>query len=552
MSATRGDYLPGTSRLVEEESSSHSLVNGKIILTPPPTNSPNDPLNWSIARKVLHCFLVCFVTGFTAATSNDAASAQTGMNADLGISYNTMNTGAGVLFIGIGYFTLLISPAAWLYGRRITYLVCITLGLVGAIWMARVQGNEDSIWNQLFVGASEACAEANVQLSLSDLFFEHQRGTVLGIYVLSTSIGTFLGPLIGSYIADLQGWRWVGWWAVIISAGTLFVLYFGLEETAFDRPAYRTNDGLSGFQTPDGIGPTEKAITDTKTATKEDSGEANDLVANGPSVANESGITSEEPKTYFQRIRLITPAPNLVGTGFKQYITRLVHTLRVFSFPAVIYSGIQWGAQDAWLTFYLTVEDTNWYDPPWNYSDPGVGIMNVPCIIGAVIGCFWGGYISDLFVLWMARRRGGIREAEDRLWIMYPVALFSPLGMLLFGIGSNDGWSWPAPYVGLAFIGFGWGCAGDLSMAYLMDAYPEMVLEGMVGVSVVNNTLGCIFTFTASYWIAASGTQNTFIAIAVLDFFFVMLTVPMMIWGKACRRWTKQRYLNFVRTRDSL
>ncbi len=35
-------------------------------------------------------------------------------------------------------------------------------------------------------------------------------------------------------------------------------------------------------------------------------------------------------------------------------------------------------------------------------------------------------------------------------------------------------------------------------MAYLMDCYPEIVLEGMVGVAVINNTLACIFTFTVS------------------------------------------------------
>jgi hypothetical protein len=56
-------------------------------------------------------------------------------------------------------------------------------------------------------------------------------------------------------------------------------------------------------------------------------------------------------------------------------------------------------------------------------------------------------------------------------------------------------------------------------MAYLMDAYPEMGLEGMVGVSVINNTIGCIFTFTASDWLESSGVRGTFIAIAVLDFF---------------------------------
>ena len=84
--------------------------------------------------------------------------------------------------------------------------------------MARVQIVDDSIFRQLFVGASEACAEANVQLSLSEIFFQHQRGTVLGIYVLSTSIGTYLGPLIGGFVADRLGWRWIGWFSVIISS----------------------------------------------------------------------------------------------------------------------------------------------------------------------------------------------------------------------------------------------------------------------------------------------------------------------------------------------
>ena len=69
---------------------------------------------------------------------------------------------------------------------------------------------------------------------------------------------------------------------------------------------------------------------------------------------------------------------------------------------------------------------------------------------------------------------------------------------MLFGIGSAKGMPWPAPYVGLGMIGFGWGCAGDLSMAYLVDCYPDMVLEGMVGVAVINNSLAAIFTFTTS------------------------------------------------------
>ena len=178
--------LPGTEKL-------YTLDSESILLLPQPTNNVNDPLTWSIGRKYWHGFLVCFVTGFTAATANDAAAASAGMNDELGITYDITNVAAGVLFLGIGYFCFFLAPITTLYGRRVAYLICISLGLIGAIWLAKVQTSGDAIGNQLLVGMSEAVAEAQVQLSLMDIFFVHQRGTALGIYVLATSIGTYLG-----------------------------------------------------------------------------------------------------------------------------------------------------------------------------------------------------------------------------------------------------------------------------------------------------------------------------------------------------------------------
>jgi MFS family permease len=534
MAEPNGDLLPGTIQMFVQ-SESGEFRDQDITLTPPPTNSPNDPLSWSPWRKYWHAALVLYITAFTAAIANDAGAASDGMLEELGISYGVANTAAGVLFASIGYWCLLASPMPWLYGRRIQYLICLVFALVGSVWFARIRNPQDSIWNQMFVGASESCAEALAQLSLSDLYFQHQRGTVLGIYILATSIGTFLGPLIAGYIA-IENWRWVGWTGAIISGGTLFVFYFGLEETSFHREALlgRHSGGVNTVQ----------VITEDK----RDVSGRDTLVAHS---SNDSEVLpSDRRKTYRERIAIITPAPNMVGTGLRQYFHRLFHTLRVFFFPAVIYSGLQWGAQDAWLTFYLTVEEDSYYNPPWNYSNEAVAIMNVPTLIGATIGCIYGGWFSDTFVKWMAKRRGGISEAEDRLWLMYLSAIVNPAGLMLFGIGSDKAWNWPGPYVGLAMIGFGFGCAGDLSMAYLMDAYPDMVLEGMVGVAVINNSLACVFTFVTSYWIDGSGIGNTFIAIGVLSFVFHMTTVPMMIWGKDCRRWTQTRYQRFLSLRD--
>ena len=527
--------LPGTMRIYDRRADG-TLNESAIMLLPQPTDSPDDPLRWSPARKIWHATLVLFVAGFTAATSNDAGSAADSQTTELGISYAQINNAAGVLFIAIGYMTLLLYPIVTLYGRRLQYLICLVLSVGGSVWFALVQTSGDSIGSQVFTGATESCAEALVQTSLSDIFFQHQRGTVLGLYVLATNVGTYMGPLIAGYIADSPlGWRWIGWFTVIISGATLVVFFFGLEETSFHRPRTDEQEPISLALRP------EKSREEKSETTVTVNIHVGEL---------ETFTASKANKPYSERIRLITPAANLKGWGFKQYFQRLKHIFRVFTFPAVLFAGLQWGAQDAWLTFYLTLEQDNWFGPPWNYSDAADAIMNVPCVIGALIGCLYGGYFSDVFVKWMAKRRGGIAEAEDRLWFMFPAGLISPAGLILFGIGTNNGWPWPVPYVGLAFIGFGWGCAGDLSMAYLMDAYPDMVLEGMVAVAVINNTMGMIFTFAASSWLADQSVTAVMCEIGALSCIFITTAAPMMYWGKSFRRWTLPKYMEFIAVRD--
>jgi MFS family permease len=379
------EELPGTHRIFDADGKplfpgDPSLKrHGDIVLVPQPTDSPNDPLHWSLPRKLWHSLLVCFVTALTAATSNDAGAAQYNENLELGISYGSFNTGAGILFAGIGYWTLLSSPAVYLYGRRILYLVGMTFGFIGGIWFARGQSTSDAIWNQLFVGASESVAEATVQLSLMDLWFQHQRGSVLGVYVLATSIGTYLGPLIASYIADSSlDWRWIGYFGAIFSGATFLVLLFGLEETSFHRDRYVSTGGdryLIDGENRNSTGSGEGDLSEKEKAAVR-AEKQNSVSPPRGSEAEERLAAEDRPKSYWQRIAIITPAPNLRGVGFKQYFQRLFHTLRIFTFPAVLYSGLQWGAQDAWLTFYLTVEEDNWYGPPWNYSDAADGVSS--------------------------------------------------------------------------------------------------------------------------------------------------------------------------------
>jgi len=536
---TNVNFIPGTFNIYttiidKDQGDVDGLLvktRGNIILMPQPCDSQNDPLNWNITRKMKNFFILAFITGFTAATSNDAGATQDSLNAKYGITYDSMNVGAGVLFLGIGWGTFFLAPCASLYGRKVAYFICIILGLGGAIWFAMARRTTDTIFSQLFVGISESCAEAQVQLSLSDLFFQHQLGSVLTVYILATSVGTFLGPMIAGFIVQYTGtFRYVGWIAAIISGALLVVILFVMQETVFDR---------SKFLTPPGpLIESDQSDLDKLDPSLEKTSEPVDTGKDDPK------------KSYWTLIQFITPAPNLKGTGFKQYMSQLRSLFKVFLYPPVIFSGLVWGIQDALLTFYLTVEDDEYYDPPYNYSNTGVALMNVPTLIGAIIGCIFAGILSDYFSIWMAKRNNGVQEAEYRLWFLFAPAVISPIGLILFAVGTDQQWSWVPTYIGLGLVGFGFGASGDVSMSYLMDAYPEMVIEMMTGVSVINNMIGCIFTFACSPWLSAMGNTNTFIILAVIEFLIMMSAAPFIYYGKRIRIWTKSWYLDFCQLRD--
>lgn len=565
------DFIPGTVNILTHENADNESgknfadgnklkTSGGVILMPQPSDSPNDPLNWSWFRKYAHFTVIIFITAFTSATANDAGATQDLLNEIYGISYDLMNTGAGVLFASIAITLLLLAPTTSIWGRKVSYFICLAMGLAGSVWFGYSRDVNDTIWSQLFVGASEACAESQVQLSILDLFFQHQLGLRLTLYILATSVGTYLGPLIAGFISAVSTnlFRWVGWLAAIIYGVLIVILVFGFEETYFDRARFlglilRSLGNSSNVdeycEKKDAKNTTETTVNATlKLLPSRDSLNESD---NDNEAVLDAGL-NDPPKSYWLRVQMITPASNIRGYGFKQYFKQLRMIFRVFLFPPVILSGLMWGAQDAFLTFYLTTEDDDYYNAPFNYSDAGVAIMNVPCLIGAVIGCYYAGTLSDWFVLQLAKRNNGILEAEFRLWFVFLAAIILPIGLLVFGIGTAEGWSWHQTYIGLGFIGFGWGCAGDISMSYLMDAYPEMVIEGMVGVSVINNLIGCIFTFVCSPWLAAMGTKHTYIVLAVIDFVIMMLCAPMLYYGKRCRAWTKDMYLEFLRIRDEI
>ncbi|CUM62562.1 uncharacterized protein PRCAT00000114001 [Priceomyces carsonii] len=524
------DLLPGTIRSYASHGGAElelELLKKKDskILVPQPDDLPKDPLNWSKKRKYWNTLIVLMYTGFTAGITNLS-----------GLSDYTTDASDGILFIGIAFGTYLLAPSVNLYGRRISYLICLFWAILGMVWVANAHNTGLANWAQLLVGASESCGEAQVQLSLTDLFFEYQLGSALNYYVLATGVGTFIGPLISGFIDELQGFKVATYTAVGFAGANLLLMVFFMDETVYFRKNTRKVKEESEF--------TNEFLKQEKSKVL-----ISEVVHDSSSEDDQNGGIG----SWFRRqMKVIAPSPMLDGTGFIQYMKQLFLLPRVLIFPPVIFSGFVWGIQNILMEFYMTIQEDNYYDPPYNYSDNAVAIMNVPTLIGVVIGCFYGGTLNDWFSNWIAKRNDGVVDAEVRLWFLYIPCILSSIGLLLFGIGTDQQWSWVPTYIGLGFIGVGYGSSGDLSMTYVMLIYPDLVIEMMCGISFINNMLGCIFSFACDAWLENVSITNTFIILAVMQFMVVVFTIPMMVYGKKCRQWTLPSYIKYCELRDSL
>ncbi len=117
----------------------------------------------------------------------------------------------GGLVFAAFYATLGI-PIAWLadrYSRR----NIITIGL--SVWslMTVLTGMVTSLWQlaatRFLMGAGEACGNPPANSMVADLYEKEKRGTAVSILVSGSTIGIFLGYLVGGWLNEFYGWRTV-------------------------------------------------------------------------------------------------------------------------------------------------------------------------------------------------------------------------------------------------------------------------------------------------------------------------------------------------------
>lgn len=444
------------------------------------------------------------------------------LNEELGISFQNLNNSFAANTAGLAIGSFFLLPIVHKYGRRPVYIVSLLVQFAAAVWFAKMTTNWENIFINVFVGIFGAISEAMVQMTVADIFFVHQRATANAIYLFCVSIGAFLAPVAAGYSAAAQGWRWIWWWCAIFIGANLITVIFLFEETKYSV-TYIGEERRGSV--------TQKITFKDKEASQYHGSDDSPTETPHPTFA---------PKTYRQRMRLITKTNTPVLRHTYQPLILL------FTFPAVAYASLMWGALLAWFSAITTSYSIYLYLPPYNFGPQGVGLMSLAPFVGTIVATITSGPITDWWILRMAKRNGGIFEPEMRLHMALPGVLFCPIGLFMYGLCLAKGYSWPILAVGCGIFGFGFGAIGDISYTYLVDCYQDVTGDCFVAVAFVRNGIATAFVFGITPWIEGVGLYAMFATIGGISIVIFLLTIPMIIFGKRARKATAERYKKYA------
>ncbi|CAF0786647.1 unnamed protein product [Adineta ricciae] len=172
-------------------------------------NDPENPKKWPTLYKFFLILITCnigFSIGFV-------TSAYIGPFNEI---KNQFDTDGELVILGLSLFSLsfAITPLFWapfseMFGRRPLFI--LTFGIL-TVFNAATAGSQN-IWTliilRVFAGAFGASSMVNAAGVIADLFDAAERGIPLSIFVAATFLGIVIGPIVGAFMGETVGWRWV-------------------------------------------------------------------------------------------------------------------------------------------------------------------------------------------------------------------------------------------------------------------------------------------------------------------------------------------------------
>ncbi|TVY91959.1 putative transporter [Lachnellula willkommii] len=444
-------------------------------LFPIPTSDEMDPLNWSTFRKYICIGIVVYsyfmLTYFTTAPIPSFAF----LEEQLDITYSQVSWTFAIPCLGLAVGPLLVGALADTYGRRPVLIVSTALAVVASGCTSIKTINFGGYMVARFFQGVGAGPSANIGLVIiNDVSWQHERGKRVGIWAIAANCGTVIGGVIGGLLATSG--EWVAYHVTILFAVLFLTQCFFLPETLYPREAV---------------------------------------------ILSESGQLQSLPVDIPRTLQLgYLSVKKVPGVPHPKPWMTAVQFLRLFNYPTIVISVMSYCFfQYWWVTSVTTlVPDAYATDAPNIQGAKLLGLLIG--LLAAEVLC--SGALSDKIMVILTRRNNGKRVPEMRLYLGFPAAVISSIGLVLWGLSVDGNWHWMTGQVAFFLYALGLQMGNTILSAYIVDNYPEYANEVITFYSVVINMSAFINPWFIFYWIEASGYTWTFAAQCIICTFGVI------------------------------
>ncbi|KAJ5753290.1 Major facilitator superfamily domain general substrate transporter [Penicillium odoratum] len=169
--------------------------------------------------------------------------------------------------------------------------------------------------------------------------------------------------------------------------------------------------------------------------------------------------------------------------------------------------------------------------PPYNFSLIDIGLMEIAAVIGFVVACFGGGYMSDIITAYIVKRRIGEIRPEQRLLSLIPGMFIAPAGCILLAFACQNKLSWVAIAFGFGMVSFGEVYTPNIALTYVVHRHQKIAAQRLVLINVFKNILAFLFLYEAVPWVTSQGFTQIFMIMFMLNMLTLVLAIPLYFDG---------------------
>ena len=131
-------------------------------------------------------------------------------------------------------------------GKRPVYPLSIPVLATAGVWSYYAATFNSLLAAFIISGFTASAEDAAVPAVVADLFFVHQRGTVMMIFHMTLSCGFLAGPLINAYVVQYSSWRYECLWIAIAAFLLWGIALFTVYESSYHHQDLNAPKGTFG------------------------------------------------------------------------------------------------------------------------------------------------------------------------------------------------------------------------------------------------------------------------------------------------------------------